>query len=251
MQKNRKSRIILLDTIRGISVIEMVWYHLMYDLVYLWNVDISWFSIEQCRIWQRSIVWTFLLISGISFHFSKKHWKKGGKLLLLASLLWMCTIVFLPSETIIFGVLHFLGTAILITAALEPILEKIPSIPGMAVCLCCVILFQDISSGKIGIGSISTRLPSCMYSSKWMYWLGFPDESFYSADYVPLLPWIFVFWNSYFLWKGINEKQKEYLSQLPSEPYISFIGRHSLLIYMLHQPLLYGGLLLLDKCGFF
>lgn len=248
-QRNGKSRIIFLDSIRGISVVEMVVYHLMYDLVYLWNCNISWFSIEQCRIWQRSIVWTFLLISGISYHFSKNHWKRGGILLLLASLLWMCTAVFLPSETILYGVLHFLGTAILITAAIALVLKRIPPIPGIAVCLFAAFLFQNISTGKIGIGSITTILPSWLYSSKWTFWLGFPDQGFYSADYVPLLPWIFVFWCGYFLWSAISEKQKEWLSHLPAEPFFSFIGRHSLFIYMLHQPLLYGCLFLLDKCG--
>lgn len=74
--------------------------------------------------------------------------------------------------------------------------------------------------------------------------LGFPPAGFYSSDYFPLLPWLFLFWAGYFLHFCMGRARMEPLRRSVCAP-LGWLGRHSLGIYLLHQPVIYGVLLLL------
>ena len=73
-----------------------------------------------------------------------------------------------------------------------------------------------------------------------MTFLGFPDPGFFSGDYFPLFPWIFLYLTGYFLYGmfvKFPEVKKALAIHLPV-PFLETAGRHSLLLYLLHQPLL-------------
>ena len=72
-----KQRLPFIDLIRGITIIEMISYHFLWDLVYLYNADIPWYKSHGAYIWQQSICWTFILLAGFSWHLGKKHMKRG------------------------------------------------------------------------------------------------------------------------------------------------------------------------------
>ena len=78
-----------------------------------------------------------------------------------------------------------------------------------------------------------------LYGCKYLAFIGFRTDDFVSMDYFPLLPWLFLFFFGYFLWRLIESKglQGRFTKRIPAA---DFIGRHSLLIYILHQPVLYG-----------
>ena len=57
-----------LDTLRGLTLISMIAYHACWDLVYLFGKDWSWYRSEGAYLWQQSICWTFILLSGYCFH---------------------------------------------------------------------------------------------------------------------------------------------------------------------------------------
>ena len=67
MEKQKKSRVEWLDSIRGITLISMILYHAVWDIVYIAKVDWDWFKSDGAYIWQQSICWTFILLSGKGF----------------------------------------------------------------------------------------------------------------------------------------------------------------------------------------
>lgn len=68
---------------------------------------------------------------------------------------------------------------------------------------------------------------------------GFYPDWFYSADYFGLLPWLFLFWVGYYLHKAVGRRRMEPLRRSVC-PALGWMGRHSLLLYLLHQPVIYG-----------
>ena len=83
-------------------------------------------------------------------------------------------------------------------------------------------------------------LPEGLYQCPVGFVLGFPTADFYSTDYFPLLPWIFLYLAGYFLYR----LEKKYIHRLTALyrriPVLDTLGRYSLPIYLTHQPVLYG-----------
>ncbi len=81
---------------------------------------------------------------------------------------------------------------------------------------------------------------------KWLFPLGWTYPGFYSADYFPLFPWFFVFlvgsWAGYYV---AERKLPERFYELKGVPFFSWLGRRSLFIYVIHQPILYGLVMLI------
>ncbi len=253
-----KKRILFLDMLRGLAVLNMVLYHLLYDLVYIFGVPISWFSISKCFVWEQWICFTFILIAGISFRLSRKPWKNGLKLLGCAVVLSLVTALVIPEEIIMFGILHLLGCAVLLTWILWPLLKKIPAAWGFIGSLLIFVLIRHISVGRIGIaGLCEWRIPEGLYNNRLMFWAGFPAADFFSADYFPVLPWIMLFLTGCFggIWwirgsaalSGRDKPVSEKKFYRVLDKSFGAVGRKSLWIYMLHQPILYGLLLFLQK----
>ena len=102
--KDKNNRIHLLDIIRGILIIYVVYYHFMYDLNDILGHEIpylysDWFStIRDC------MSGSLIFISGISCNFSRSNLKRGVKTVVIALLLSAVTIAVMPSQTIIFGI---------------------------------------------------------------------------------------------------------------------------------------------------
>jgi uncharacterized membrane protein len=151
----------------------------------------------------------------------------------------LVTLFVMPDAAIRFGVLTFLGSAMLLTGMLKPLLRYIPAALGLAGNLLLFGLTYRIEYGWLGRGTLTFRVPSVLYANYITAYLGFPQREFYSTDYYPLLPWIFLFWVGYFLYQAIGEKAKKSLYASVCEP-LGWVGRHTLPLYLLHQPVIYG-----------
>ena len=79
-----------------------------------------------------------------------------------------------------------------------------------------------------------------------MTYVGFPDPGCYSTDYFSLFPWLFLFVCGYFVYHLLKGKLPGYHILNLNFSVFGFIGKHSLLIYLVHQPMLYGLCSLLD-----
>ncbi len=239
----------LLDTIRGITIISMILFHACWDLWYFGlGIDTEFLYGTGAYIWQQSICWTFILLSGFCFSFGSHHVKRGLLELGGGILISVVTFFVVPDALDLFGVLWLLGSSTLILALFASGKKKISmrsAAAGFVFFLFLFFLTRNVNSGYLGFERFNLlKLPASLYSGYHMTYLGFPDPSFRSSDYFSLIPWIFLFTTGFFLHKIAfgTEKGEAFMSRFFSKGIrpLSFLGRHSLLVYMLHQVLLYG-----------
>ena len=240
MAEKTKERYHLLDTIRGITLISMIAYHASWDLVYIAGVNWHWYMSRQAFYWQQSICWTFILLSGFCMVFSR-HWLKRGLTVFAGgALVTLVTLAVLPQDRVVFGVLTFLGTAMLLAGALEGVLDRIPPAAGVAASALLFALCRNINRGYLGFGRIRLMLPGTLYRNLLTAFFGFPAPEFFSTDYFSLLPWIFLFFCGCFAGRlALKKGWLKHPCMYYNIPVLSLPGRHSLLIYLVHQPVIY------------
>ena len=119
-----KQRYHILDEIRGITLCSMILYHAVWDLVYMFGRDWAWYRSDFAYIWQQSICWSFILLSGFCFSLGKKKWKRGMVVFLAGVVISLVTEIFMPANRIRFGVLTLLGSSMLIMAAVESLHDR-------------------------------------------------------------------------------------------------------------------------------
>ena len=210
----------------------MIAYHALWDIVYLFGVKIAWYSSAPGYIWERVIAIGFIIISGFCAQLGSHRLRRSVFVIICGGVVCAVTLVALSDSPIYFGVLTFIGTAMLIAYLLQKSLSRINSYIGMSASIVLYIFTMNIDKGKLLIW----QLPDALYKNMFTAALGFPFKGFVSADYFPLLPWIFIFFFGFFLYGAI--KKKDFLTGKANP--ISFIGRHTLPIYMLHQPIIYA-----------
>lgn len=231
-----------LDTLRGMTLVSMMVYHACWDLVYLFRQDWTWYRSFGAHLWQQSICWTFILLSGYCFHLGHHRLRRG--LLSLGGGALVSAVSQVAGSPIHWGVLTLLGAAALLTIPLDPLLRRLPARAGLAGSFCLFFLLREVNQGYLGFeGAALLTLPADWYQNSLTALLGFPGPDFFSADYFSLLPWLFLFWTGYFLYRLRPEGEGRELRL----PLVTTLGRHSLVAYLLHQPLIYGVLWMFDK----
>ena len=242
MATKEKVRLHLLDALRGFLLLHMIAFHGMWNLVYLFDVHAPWYKGTPGYIWQQFICWSFLLLSGFCWSMSRNHLKRGLLVFGGGVLVSLVTGIAMPENRILFGILTCIGSCMLLLIPLEKLLKKIPSQVGTALSFSLFLLLRNCSSGSLGFERfVISRLPALLYRNNLTAFLGFPPAAFFSTDYFPLLPWFFLFLTGYFLFRitsqtGWNEK----LFGRGQFPLLNFLGKNSLMVYLLHQPVLYG-----------
>ena len=224
----------------------MIIYHIIFDLNYFGFTSTDLNSLPSL-IFLYPIGTLFLLLVGVSLTLSYarvqhrltsnqlriKYLKRGSSIFGLGLLITMVTWIYPHQGFIIFGVLHCIGLSILLA---YPFLRS--RILAVIIGLFCII------SGIILQSTITVNFP-------WLLWLGFVPRQFYTLDYFPLLPWYGVVLIGVYLG---NTLYKNY-SRVVTIPNYSrfrlirgfcFLGRHSLLIYLLHQLVIVGFLYILS-----
>lgn len=228
MQNDRK-RYHLLDMLRGICIILVVGYHALYNVSVVFGQRLPFFATDGMEVFRVSFVGVLVLLSGISCSLSRSNLKRGIKTLLCGLLISAVTILIMPSQRILFGVLHFFGVAMIIYAPLKDLVERMPAFLGAGVSMVVFLLTYHIYSYA------DFELPRSFV----LFILGF-NTGFYSADYYPLIPWFFLFLAGGFLGRFfVQGTVPRFFEANPVKP-LSFIGRHTLIIYLAHQPILYG-----------
>ena len=229
----------LLDTVRGVCILSMVAYHGMYDLVDIFGLPSAWYTGLPGYIWQQSICWTFILLSGMCWQLSRRHVKRGLLLVGCGAAITLITWLVMPSQRILYGVLNLLGLSALLLIPLDKVFRKIPAWAGLVGALLLFALTKNVSRGSLGFeGLVLCRLPRWLYATDLLAVVGFPSPSFWSTDYFPLLPWFFLFCAGYFLWSLLDKSPRAKELLQPGLRPLRFLGRHSLVIYLIHQPAL-------------
>lgn len=247
----KSGRLALPDCIRGITLISMILYHACWDAVYIVGADWPWYLSQASYIWQQSICWTFIFLSGFCVPFSKRLLKRGLTVFGAGALVMLVTNLLLPEDRVIFGVLTLIGSCMLMMIPIRKITETGGNAAALfAVSIVLFILCKDINAGEIGTGMLhrilpvipkwTVTVPSGLYRNLFTAYLGFPPANFYSTDYFSILPWCFLYLSGYAFHLILRDAgmMDSPVFRTDIRP-LSFLGRHSLMIYLLHQPVLY------------
>lgn len=232
----------LIDDIRGFALVNMILFHAIWDLVYLYGVEWSWFVGVPGEIWQQAICWTFILVSGFCLSFSSQPLKHGVEVSLAGLAVTFVTLGFMPQACIIFGVLTCIGVCMLLLGVVRPFLERLQGVAGwMALLFLVLFLFtRGLIDGYVGFGKwLTITVNPSFYKNLFTTFLGMPMPGFYSADYFPLIPWLFLFACGYFLSLWLAKNNKLHIFRKSYCRALSWAGRHSLFIYLLHQPIIF------------
>ena len=225
-----------LDLLRGVAVAMMILYHALYDLDYFSGPDIV---DVRSGIWPSFALATasiFLLLVGVSLRISsaragvmgedllRRYIRRGVVIFSWGVGITATTLLLMREGYILFGILHSIGATIVL------------SIPFIRRPLLALLLGLAAISAGLFLRQFSFETP-------WLLWLGFVPSGFYSVDYFPLLPWSGVVLVGIFLGgrlypRGTRGFHLPDISSRTPARKISFLGRNSLLIYLLHQPLL-------------
>ncbi len=225
-----KERIEIIDALRGAAVIVMILNHIIYDAVYFLGASPAVFDNPLAEMTHLS-AHVFIILSGICCSFSRSNVKRGVKVFLIAMAITVVT--GLMDMPIRFGVLHLLGFCMVFYGLTHGIWENLPPVHA-AVFFVLFLIFKYITDHAVT-------------SLKFLWMFGFTYPGFYSADYFPIFPWLFLFLAGAVLGPVIKARRFPKWFYDFKMPVLPAIGRRSLLIYVLHQPLLYGICLLIQR----
>lgn len=263
-------RIGYIDFFRGLAIINMIIYHTLYDLKYVFYLKMDFFSIDKWYFYQQYICISFIFLSGFSANFSKKLLKNAFKLMIISIIISIVTINVSDDLAIYFGVLHFLSFSMFaiyfydkmekrIFKNIEKNHSKIYIFLGI---LLNLIIFLYLKSSIYKNIEFYKYLYSIFNKIPFSYIIGFPNQDFYSADYFPIIPWIFLSFLGYFCgklakYKNIKDKDealhyeirdKNFLGESKFQKkeenilikFVKLLGKNSLKIYIIHQVIIYG-----------
>lgn len=230
----KKQRIWELDAFRGICILGMIVVHAVLDVKGFGSTGNALF--DFVREWGSLL---FILISGICLTLGSHSVRRGlivfGAGMLCTLVTWGMYKLGMESEGIIirFGILHCLGICMILAAAIK----KAPK-----------ILLLILAAALIYLGFyVKGIVTDCEY----LYPLGIRYEGFFSSDYFPLLPNLGYFIAGMFIGKTAYAKKQSLLPTVNSTVaplrFLSWCGRQSLFIYLLHQPILYGAVYLIQS----
>lgn len=232
----KSQRLHLLDLARGWAIIAMAIFHFTWDLEFFGFVERGLTATFEWKTFARCIASSFMFLAGFSLILghdptirAKSFLKRFVWLIAAAGLISLATFNAVPDAPIFFGILHSIAAASLVGLLLR-------RLPPLVLMVLAVLIFIT-----------PFYLRSELFDTPWLWWVGLNVDIPRSNDYVPLLPWLAPFLLGMAVSKltkqnGVivrfTEKQSEPSTLLGKA--LSFIGRHSLATYLLHQPLLLG-----------
>lgn len=218
---NTKKRIWELDFFRGIALMAMVYFHVVYDMREFFNFSIRYEAGMNFYIGKFSVI-LFILISGISCSLSRSNAKRGLKLLGVALLVSLFSYIYNPGFVIKFGIIHFFAASML----LYPLINRLNTLFLFA--FGTVIIALNTYTSKISV------------SNDVLFPFGVTSPGFVSSDYYSLIPWLGLFFYGIALGRILYKNRVSLFGfEIGNNP-ISFFGRHTLILYVIHQPLIIG-----------
>ncbi|MDR0863261.1 MAG: DUF1624 domain-containing protein [Oscillospiraceae bacterium] len=221
----QRERIELIDFLRGLSVVLMVCHHALYDAVEFLGAPAWFFSNPIFNLLHYVFAGLFILLSGVSSRFSHSNVKRGIKTLAVALVITLVT--WYMGYIVRFGVLHLLGFSMLLYGLTRKVWERGET---FATGLFRVLL--------IVASALAVKYVALPTDAFWMF--GWYGADFASSDYFPIFPWVFVFLLGAWAGRYVLERRLPTWFYAMKPTALSRVGRRSLVIYVLHQPVLYG-----------
>lgn len=227
-QELKGNRIWELDFFRGVALLLMIYFHVIFDMKDIFNYNINYSTGINYFLGKISAL-LFIFISGISSHLSKSNTKRGLRLLGIALVITLATHLYSAGLGIKFGILHFLAICML----LAPMFKKMN-----------IYLLLILATAIIAIGNYFSgfTLPQ-----DFLFVFGLISSNFVSSDYYPLLPWMGIFLYGMAAGQALYSKKRSIFSFSIGDNPISKAGRHTLLYYLIHQPVIIVILTLINR----
>lgn len=215
-----------IDASRGLAVILMVFFNYSFALDYfhIYRITEGWL---YWWLFPRLVAGAFILLAGLSLtlSYSKnkksgKHIRRGLKVFGFGIIITIATWLFLPSGTILFGILHLIGLSVILSLFFVRLKPHQLAVIGLIIAIAGFYINQFF------------------FGFSWLLWLGLVPSGFYTLDYFPLLPWFGIFLIGMALGKNSYRNGKSRIKQKRCSSFFCILGRHSLLIYLTHQLIL-------------
>jgi uncharacterized membrane protein len=223
-------RLAVIDALRGVALCLMLVYHFTFDLVWFkvlsadFNHDPFWLGFRGL------IVSLFLGLVGVSLVLAHRahpgmaaFWRRVAIIALCAVLVSVASYATFPDTYITFGILHCIAVASILARPLVNT-PRLAVLAGIAI---------------IALGN-TVHLP--LFDTPWLNWVGLMTHKPPTEDYVPLLPWLGVVLVGIGIGHWLLAREPDRLTALSRAvpAWLAWMGRHSLLIYLVHQPVLVG-----------
>lgn len=246
MKVEKSERIKLLDFLRGIAIIYVIVYHFLYDLSAVKGIS---FALDKQPIFNfvhEFFIGLLIIISGICVGFSRDPVRRGAMLLFMGEAITIVTDLFFKDLLIVFGALSFFGVMMMLCGLAKPWLWKIDWRILLVVSVLLYIITFDFPTENgllhLFFTDIRINLPE---NAQYSYTIGILPDGFYSVDYFSLIPNGFLYLAGVALSMPIREKKLPKIFYAKPKPdFVNFIGRNSLIFYIVHQPIFIGILLL-------
>ena len=214
----------LLDGWRTLAVLLMIPWHFLWDLTLLGLLPERFASSLGMELWRGVIAYSFILLAGISWRYSRSNLRRALRLALWAAAVSLAT--WMIGDPVKFGILHFMAAAVFLWGLLGEGLDRVSPRAGMFTAAAVFLPLQ------LWLRDFRISVPG-------LWALGFRRADFYSADYYPLLPWFFLFLVGAYGGRLLRERDGAW-KRLRLPRALTWPGRHALEIYLIHQPVLYA-----------
>jgi uncharacterized membrane protein len=224
-------RLPAVDALRGVAILLMIAYHFSFDLRHFRVIGADF---EHDPFWlgfRALIVSSFMLLVGIGLVLagragagmaSAHFWKRCALIAACALAASAGSYLLFPQRFIYFGILHCIALASILASPCVPR-------PRLALALGAIIVVAGLT------------LAHPAFDPRWMSWIGFTTTKPATEDFVPLAPWSGVVFIGIALGQTLARVDFRPLAPVAAAPrWLQWLGRHSLAVYMVHQPVLLG-----------
>jgi uncharacterized membrane protein len=229
MSEAHPARLIPLDTARTLALAAMVIFHFTFDLALFGHIPGETMFQPFWHYFARLIAGSFLFLAGVSLwlaHGQGIRWpafgKRFAKVAAAAVLVTVMSIWFVPGGTIWFGILHAIAAMSLVGL----LFLRLPWPVTLAV------------AGVFFAAAWGPRSP--VFNPLWLVWTGLAETRPNMGDYVPLIPWAAPALAGIAFAKALRVEAWDRTTPSRAVENLTFPGRHSLVIYLIHQPILIG-----------
>lgn len=226
-----------IDTLRGLAMVWMTVFHFSFDLANAGYTQQNFYA-DPVWTWQRTCILSlFLLCAGAGQAIAVaqgqswgRFWRRWGQIAGCALLVSLGSWLMFPHSYIYFGVLHGMAVMLIVARLTAHWGRWLWLAGGLAV-----------ASKFIATYVLNTLTGADFFNERSLNWLGWVSRLPITEDYVPVFPWLGVMWwgmaaTQWWLARGAVPE----LCGLNRVRSLGWLGRHSLMYYMLHQPVLLG-----------